>query len=328
MNEINANDLINISRGAALLGSGGGGDTSILYQFAYDRLLNTTIPLRKTSDLSQNDLIVPIAYIGSPAVSKAAGPTEAMFLNNIKAIQGQYPTKNIILMPAEIGGCNALAPIAPAALLNLPILDADLLGRAFPKLKMCKPAVTQPNTNIEFYLSSREGETQFGCVANVEALEIEARKIAVGFGGSACIATYLFSGSKFAEYVIEGSLSRAYEIGCAENKVGSNIVSNANTINIQIENAGGFLAGYVEVSCRDEVYRIDCLNEFYTVTKQGVTLAASPDIISLIDVQTSSPIASESLVLGLSVNINVLPAPAFWNLENAKVTVTPNQFQI
>ncbi len=328
MKELQVADLSNLSRGAAFLGSGGGGDTSILFQFAHDRLFDRKIQLIKSNELSNNDLVVPIAYVGSPAVSKATGPTEAMFLNNIKAIASFYPKKNIILMPAEIGGCNALAPIVPAALLNLPILDGDLLGRAFPKLKMCKPALTRDNEKIEFYMASRAGETHVGSVINVDALEAEARKIAVAYGGSACIATYLFSGNHYQDYVIEDSISNAVRIGSVRENIGANLAKGAIITEIQIENIGGFLAGFVTLTQGEKNYRVDCLNEFYLVSTGNVMLAESPDIISLVDAKTHMPIASESLVLGMCVNINVLPAPDFWKAEKAKQYVAPNQFTL
>ncbi len=328
MKELSIADLKNLARGAAFLGSGGGGDTSILYPFAYHRLNNKKIILRKISELTGNDLVIPIAYVGSPAVSKATGPTEAMFLNHIKAICKQHPTKNILLMPAEIGGCNAFAPIVPAALLNFPILDADLLGRAFPKVKMCKPAITRKNQTIEFYMASREGEVQFGIAKSVDELEVKVRDIAVAFGGSGCIATYLFSGDEYQDFVIENSISNACKIGETSNTIGCNLVEAGIITKIVIENAGGFLSGFVEITQGDSVYRIDCVNEFYTVTLQGITLVESPDIISLVDVKTNLPVASESLLLGMCVNINILPAPDFWKGDNARCSVTPDQFII
>lgn len=41
------------------------------------------------------------------------------------------------LVCAEIGGMNSLEPLRAAALLGLPVLDVDLMGRAFPQLQMC-----------------------------------------------------------------------------------------------------------------------------------------------------------------------------------------------
>ena len=39
-------------------------------------------------------------------------------------------------MPIEIGGINSTIPLVVGALLNIPVVDADGMGRAFPELQM------------------------------------------------------------------------------------------------------------------------------------------------------------------------------------------------
>ncbi len=39
-------------------------------------------------------------------------------------------------MPIEAGGVNSMLPIAAAARLNMPMVDVDGMGRAFPELQM------------------------------------------------------------------------------------------------------------------------------------------------------------------------------------------------
>ena len=40
------------------------------------------------------------------------------------------------VMSCEIGGANGLEPLAIAARMDLPVLDADFMGRAFPELQV------------------------------------------------------------------------------------------------------------------------------------------------------------------------------------------------
>ncbi len=42
------------------------------------------------------------------------------------------------VMSCEIGGANGLEPLAIAARMELPVVDADFMGRAFPELQVCK----------------------------------------------------------------------------------------------------------------------------------------------------------------------------------------------
>ena len=47
-------------------------------------------------------------------------------------------------MPMEAGGVNSMLPIAAAARLNLPMVDCDGMGRAFPELQMVTPSAAFP----------------------------------------------------------------------------------------------------------------------------------------------------------------------------------------
>ena len=42
------------------------------------------------------------------------------------------------VMSCEIGGANGLEPLAIAASMGLPVVDADFMGRAFPELQVCR----------------------------------------------------------------------------------------------------------------------------------------------------------------------------------------------
>ena len=44
------------------------------------------------------------------------------------------------MLSAEIGGGNGLEPLAIAARLSLPVVDADYMGRAFPELQVSRSA--------------------------------------------------------------------------------------------------------------------------------------------------------------------------------------------
>ena len=54
----------------------------------------------------------------------------------LQTIEEKLLRKPTVLMAAEIGGANAFTPLLAAAKTGLPILDADMIGRAFPELQM------------------------------------------------------------------------------------------------------------------------------------------------------------------------------------------------
>lgn len=95
-----------------------------------------------------------MTYLTSTNVkSLSLGAEPAIFNKLWDAFKRDYPNRTLVLMPAEIGGCNALTPFQPAAQLSVPVLDADLIGRAFPKVSMCKPATNNAGSCVTAYLS-------------------------------------------------------------------------------------------------------------------------------------------------------------------------------
>lgn len=45
------------------------------------------------------------------------------------------------IVPGEIGGGNGLEAVNVAAAMDLPVVDADFMGRAFPELQVLPPCI-------------------------------------------------------------------------------------------------------------------------------------------------------------------------------------------
>jgi len=327
MQELGASDLETLSLGATLLGSGGGGDPAILYALLH-YWLEKTGPIRilQSEALPPQALVIPLALIGAPLISLERLPNSTMFMQLLAALEDSYPGRDLVLMPAEIGGCNALTPLMLAAQTALPVLDADLIGRAFPKLHMAKPAVNGKNHQISFMASP------FGAVERFEThslacLEAQARELAVHYGGSALIASFLFSGEEQADYIIPGSLRRALNWGQllqlhSQDRRGFALATQARRLGagllteVRHTLEDGFLTGYAELQMPAGSLRVYFQNEYLLVSQreggQERSLAASPELITLIETRSGLPLTSESLRYGLKVEIFSLPAPDFW----------------
>ncbi len=61
----------------------------------------------------------------------------ASFVDNYKA--GLESSQQCIVgfASGEIGGCNSMEPLIYGGDLNLPVIDCDGMGRAFPELQVC-----------------------------------------------------------------------------------------------------------------------------------------------------------------------------------------------
>lgn len=54
----------------------------------------------------------------------------------VEALQAHLGRPLAALLCGEVGGGNCLDPLVTGARLGLPVLDADLMGRAFPELQV------------------------------------------------------------------------------------------------------------------------------------------------------------------------------------------------
>lgn len=346
MKALSHNELATLSLGAAVLGSGGGGDPSILYgQLHYLLKKNGPVRLMKPDELAKNALVVPLALIGAPLVSMERLPNSAIFLALLRELRKRYPSRELVLAPAEIGGCNALTPFMLAAQASLPVLDADLIGRAFPELQMCKPAVLGKKQQTLF-LANHFGACSVAETASLNELEERARALTVESGGSALLATFIFEAREREAYLVPNTLGRAYRLGQLLEKYSRNLSGFAMATQARVLGSGliadvchvvqnGFLIGYAEIRLATQKLRIYYKNEYLLVLAnkefnqpmdgslpEGAIVAESPELIVLVDARSGLPLASEVLRFGLQVQVLSLPAPHFWQEPQARALVS------
>jgi DUF917 family protein len=322
-----------LSQGAALLGSGGGGDTDILKPLVLEQLNKFgPIAIISVEELSDNACIIPLAFIGSPAVTKARGADPVIFTKLLEAIKRDYPDRALVLMPAEIGGCNALTPFLIAAQLSVPVLDADLIGRAFPKVSMCKPAINHAGSSITAYLSGYLRECQRITANNTDELELVARSFTNECGGSALIATFLCNANQVETMALTGSISQAILLGEAlvKNEMPSTVEPIARGVvsHIQSKNENGFFIGKAEIKSGFGLLSLYFQNEFLCLRYNETILAESPTIIALLNPINNTPIAAESLLLNQDVVIVTLNAPSFWLTHHALPAVSLDKYEL
>jgi DUF917 family protein len=189
-------ELDDLAWGAAILGSGGGGDTAYDLMIAKDALGPTNkIPLLGLEELKGEELIVSMEFIGAPLVYLEKFPSGKEFETILSLIEKRFGRKPSAVFPAEIGGGNAFPPFYVAAKWGIPVLDADMLGRAFPELQMCSCALKGISPSPAFIADALGN----GCtleVADGETLERISRQIAISMGSIAGFSCYPMSGSE------------------------------------------------------------------------------------------------------------------------------------
>ena len=94
------------------------------------------IQVAEPADLPPDGLVLTTAIIGAPTVILEKIPAGTEFIAGLKALATYLGQEPVALMPIEVGGMNTLVPLATAAEMGLPIIDADSMRRAFPEIQM------------------------------------------------------------------------------------------------------------------------------------------------------------------------------------------------
>lgn len=339
---IDQKDIIPLARGCAVLGTGGGGNTysaSLRVRQAIDEF--GPVPLIDLADLPDDGIILSVGMIGAPSVGmeKLQSGTEVLFL--VKEVERQIGAKVSALMPSEIGGANGLNPIAWAARTQLPILDADTVGRAFPELQMASTNVVglQPELIV---LTDERKNTVMVRPSSGDWAETIARAVAVVFGGSATMADYILTTAQARDSVITGSVSRALSIGRAVDQTVLHPVDGlideldatrlieGKVVDVNRQIIGGFLRGsiLVEGYGRDtgRLVRIEVQNENLVAIEDGRVLASVPDLITVVDSQTADAISSETIRYGQRVSVIAFDCHELWRTRAGIAVAGPRAF--
>lgn len=167
---ISHTDLDFIGEGCGILGTGGGG--SVYSALLHSRETLQSLPPRRMrvvepSQLPSEAHIAVIGFAGAPSVSNErliGGDELALASEDLSRFLG-IPGYDAI-MAAEIGGSNGMRTFASGATMDIPVVDADMMGRAFPKIDMALPYVFGQATPAPAVLSDARGNVQV--VAKVE----------------------------------------------------------------------------------------------------------------------------------------------------------------
>ncbi len=318
MKQLVLEDLPALARGAAILGSGGGGcSAGPLLQTRYLMEQLGAVPIVTLDEIGDDDLIVPVGWVGAPLVNVERLPRGDEFERLIELVEKTTGRRVAAVVPGEIGGCNALAPLGTGR----PVVDGDTMGRAFPEMQMsvCNLHGVLPAPAFLVDCLGNCVVLEPGDAATAEEL---IRQATCEMGMSAAVALYLMDGRTAKQALIRGSISRALALG-KERRPGE-LLATGTIVDVTQELSGGFLRGTFTL---DDGTVVDYQNEFLFARREGELLAATPDIITLLEEESAEPIPSERLRYGLRVQLVVLPAPPIWTTPEGLKLVGPEVFK-
>lgn len=345
MRELDATAIEDIALGAAVLGSGGGGDPFIGKLMALQAVEECgPVRLLDADELDDGALCVPAAMMGAPTVMVEKIPNGAELVRAYRSLAAFLGHDVSCVAPIEAGGVNSMIPLALAARLGLPVADGDGMGRAFPELQMVTFHLDAIRATPMVVADEKGNDVLLRTVDNLWTERI-ARVVTVQMGGAAMIALYAMSGTQFKRSAIRGTLTLAERIGRALRDRqpglgpveallaaagGGRILFHGKIVDIERRTSGGFVRGTVLVSgvdeCAGHVVEVRFQNENLAALSGGRVIASVPDLIVLLDRETARPITTEGLRYGYRVVVVGLPCAARWRLPDGLATVGPAYF--
>jgi DUF917 family protein len=342
---IGRREVADLALGATVLGTGGGGDPYLGRLMAEEAVCrHGEVPLVPVEELPADGLVLSVAMMGAPTVLVEKIPNGREVRRVVEAVERRLGERAVAVMSAEAGGINSTIPVAAAAELGLPLLDADGMGRAFPEIPMCSMNLFGVSAT-PMAVSDEKGNLSLFETMDNTWTERLSRTVTVEMGGSSIIALYPMNTVVAGRAVIAGTISRAIDIGRTLRTArragrspldallvatGGKCLFRGKVVDVLRRTVGGFARGVATIDgfAHDagSVLRIEFQNEHLVALRDGLPVASVPDLITVLDVETLAPVTTEGIRYGCRVIVVALPCAPVWRTPAALAVVGPRAF--
>ena len=346
MREINVDNLDDIAIGAAVLGTGGGGNPYIGKLMAREAIKKYgPVKLIDPGELDDSDVVIPTGMMGAPTVMVEKLPEGQEVVRAFQELERHLGVAAKATMSCEVGGLNSVTPFTVAAQLGIPVVDADMMGRAFPELQMATPTIYGiPATPMA--IADEKGNHAILKTLDNRWAETLARTMTIDMGCSSMIAIFSMTGEQVKQSCVRNSLTLAENIGIAirrsrsqgiepiealRNLTEAFVIWQGRVVDVQRRTATGFARGNATIAGIGEYYgrrlEIAFQNEYLIArADDNEVLISTPDLITILDTETGEPITTESLRYGFPVTVIGLPCDDRWRTEQGLSIVGPSYF--
>ncbi|MFT4043851.1 MAG: DUF917 domain-containing protein [Gordonia sp. (in: high G+C Gram-positive bacteria)] len=338
---LRADELGALAEGAALLGSGGGGDPYWFRALAEHTLAGRDgIEILDTDDVGEDTLIVAAGLVGSLLAFHERPPQGSEFGRAVRRVGDEFPSRHLVVCNYESAGANVFAAIVVAAGSGIPLVDCDGMGRALSWLDQTTfDAAGVPIA--PFVLTDSAGQSVLYERVGGRSAERFIRAAAVQMGGWCAFAGYPMSVADMGDAGIAGTIARALSLGntvrAAQGRdvvsaliaeQGARRIGGGRVVEAQWRRIADGGIGSVVIRSTDtgEVIRVEARNEFLLVLVDGEIAGCTPDILCVMRTRDGHPLQAESMVTGTEVEVVVLPAPQRWCVPGFREKVAPAEF--
>lgn len=344
--EITLDEIESLAVGAWVLGTGGGGSP-------YLGLLNMRrlyaegfrVRLMQPEDLADDDMVAAVSNMGAPLVGQERLTDSRTIARAVALMEERIGRRFRAIMSLEIGGGNSIQPLMAAAHLDRPVVDADMMGRAYPEAQMTSVAVGDlkpwPLTSVD----CRGLESIVEKVPTWKWMERVSRKICVEYGSTASTCKAPRTGAEIKRWGIHGTTTKAIAIGAAvreaqrrhEDPVAAilavepgKVLFRGKVVDVERRATEGFLRGRTRFEgmdgSRGSAMELAFQNEWIVAWADGQPVAMSPDLICVLDTVSGEAVGTETIRYGQRVTVIALPPPPVFLTPKGLQHVGPRAF--
>lgn len=343
---VSVSEIESLAIGAWILGTGGGGSP-------YHGLLNmrrlyregVVVELMDPASLDDDDLVAVVSNMGAPLVGQERLTDPRYIARAVRMMEEYLGRRFRAVMSVEIGGGNAIQPFMAAAVLGLPVVDADAMGRAFPEAQMTSFAIHDLPMFPLTLADVRDNELVVARAASWKWMERISRKACVEVGSIASTCKAPRTGKEVKDCAILHTTTKAIRIGetvqaarrahrdpvdAVLEAEGGLLIFGGKVRDVARRTTEGFLRGTATLDGLDEFkgqsFSLAFQNEFALGWLDGEPRVMTPDLICVIDNASGEAIGTETLRYGQRVRVIALPAPSVLLTSKGLEHVGPRAF--
>lgn len=347
---LGSGSLDDLSAGAVFLATGGGGDPYTSY-LATRQMLKQRGPVEliAVEDLDDDAYVAAIGGVGAPSVSLELLPSVDDPIRALQAFEELVGRTVDAVVPFEIGGGNSMVPLIAAAERGIPVVNGDGMGRALPEAQMMTYPIAGVAPTPAVALDYAGNAVTFS-TDSTAVYERHVRSLAAAMGGMITTVEHPMTGRQLKSCIVPDTISFSIEIGRILREFRGSALHTFHPLRDAfahslygdifhlytgkvIDHSSAVIGGYDIGKAVFESFdndtaplTINVKNE-YLVARIGEKVVASvPDLITVVDHETSTPINAERLRYGQRVTVFGIGCPAFYRGEDAMTAVAPGCF--
>jgi uncharacterized protein len=344
--ELSLDDIEALAVGAWILGTGGGGSPYLgLLNMRRLHAEGHRVRLMPPEALNDTDWVAVVSNMGAPLVGQERLADSRLIPRAVRLMEEHRGVSFRVVMALEIGGGNGVQPLMAAAHLNIPVVDADLMGRAYPEAQMTSAAVGNLRPDPLTIVDCRGVEAIVQKVPTWKWMERVSRKICVEYGSIAATCKAPRTGREIKDWGVPLTTSKAIAIGRAVRAAQARhddpidailsvepgkILFRGKVVDVERRTTEGFLRGRATLAGldADRGTRVELAfqNEWIVAWQDGEVLATSPDLICVLDSVAGEAIGTETIRYGQRATVLALPPPAVFTTERGLAHVGPQAF--